>query len=124
MLKTVTFHEKRKIDHELRKCIRASHPLTRIEATLAVNGLNPDPSLVSGNAQYYRVINHLSIIPDYVYDEGDREYRTLSPLNARSNIIYSDYIPVNTPLLVALKAAFPEETVLSETDTVMQCVGI
>jgi hypothetical protein len=120
----VTFHEKRKIDHELRKCIRTSHPLTRTEATLAVNGLNPDPSLVSGNAQYYRVINHLSIIPDYVYHEGGREYRPLSLVNAKSTIVYSDYIQVNTPLLVALKAAFPEGTLLSESNTVMQCVGI
>ena len=47
LLKTVTFHEKRKIDHELRKSISTSHPLTRIEATLTVNGLNPDLSLVS-----------------------------------------------------------------------------
>ena len=28
------------------------------------------------------------------------------------------------PILVALKAAFPEGTVLSGSDTVMQCVGI
>ena len=124
LLRTMTFAEKKKIDHELRKCIRASHPLTRIEATLTVNGLNPDPSLVPGNAQYYRVINHLSVIQDYVYDVEGREYRTLSSLNAKSTIVYSDYIPVNTPLLVALKAAFLEGTVLSETDTVMQCVGI
>ena len=124
LLKTMTFHEKKKIDHELRKCIRTGHPLTRAEATISVNGLNPNPALVPGNAQYYRVINHLSIISDYAFSEEGREYRPVSPLNAKHIIVYSDYTPVNTPLLVALKAAFPEGIVLSESDTVMQCVGI
>ena len=108
----------------MRRCIRTGHSLTRTEATLAVNGLNPDPSLVRGNAQYYRVVYHLSIIPDYVYNEDIRQYRPLSTLNAKSTIVYSDYIPVNTPLLDALKDAFLEWIVLSESDTVMQCVGI
>ena len=30
--------------------------------------------------------------------------------------------PVNTPLSVALKAAFREGTVVNETDTVLQCI--
>ena len=39
-------------------------------------------------------------------------------------ITYSDYIPVNTPLSAAIKTSFPEGNLLTESDTVLQCVGI
>jgi hypothetical protein len=39
-------------------------------------------------------------------------------------ITYSDYIPVNTLLSAAIKTTFPEGTLLPESDTVMQSVGI
>jgi hypothetical protein len=41
MLKSLNLHEKRKIDFELKKCIKTSHPESRSEATIMVNGLNP-----------------------------------------------------------------------------------
>jgi hypothetical protein len=124
MLKSLNLHEKRKIDFELKKCITKSHPNSRAEATITVNGLNPGPLLVPGNAQYYRVINHLSIISDYVYVEEDREYRPQSTLGQTAAYAYSEYMVVNTPLSVALKAAFKDGTVLGDSDTVLQCVGI
>jgi hypothetical protein len=124
ILKSLDLHKKRKIDFELKSSIKKSHSDSRAEATITANGLNPSPHLVPGNAQYYRVINHLSIISDYVYMAGNKEYRPLSPLNRTAAYVYSDYTPVNTPLSVALKAAFPVGTVLSENDTVLQCVGI
>lgn len=124
LLKTMTFHEKKKIDHELRKYIRTSHPESRAEATITVKGLNPNPLLVPGNAQYYRVINHLSIISDYVYNKECKKYEPLSPINSVSTMVYSDYTPVNTPLTAGVKAAFRDGTLLTESDTVIQCVGI
>jgi hypothetical protein len=124
MLKSLDLHEKRKIDFELKSCIRKSHSDSRTEATITVNGLNPSPHLVHGNAQYYRVINHLSIVSDYVYVAEDKKYRPLSTLDATAAYVYSDYIPVNTPLSVELKAAFKNGTVLTDSDTVLQCVGI
>ena len=124
MLKTMTFHVKGKIDHDLKKSIRTSHPESRAEATILVKGLNPSPSLVPGNAQYYRIINHLSIISDYVYIEDGKIYKPISSLNSMRAITYSDYIPVNTPLSAAIKTSFPEGTHLAESDTVLQCVGI
>jgi hypothetical protein len=124
MLKSVTFHEKKKIDFELKKHIRASHSESRAEAIITVNSLNPNPSFVPGSAQYYRLINHLSIISDYIYIEDGKKYEPISPLNTKNAITYSDYIPVNTPLSAAIKTAFPEGTLLTESDTVMQCVGI
>ena len=124
LLKMLTLHENRKIDHQLRRYITTSHPETRAEATIKVNGLNPNPTLIPANAQYYRVVNHLSIISDYAYSENLREYDALSPLASTSVFAYSDYTPVNTPLTVSLKAAFAEGTVLTEADTVLQCVGI
>jgi hypothetical protein len=124
MLKLVNLHEKRKIDFLLKKCIKTSHPESRSEATITVNGFNPAPSLVPGSPQFYRVINHLSIVSDYVYNENDRSYKSLSALNGMAAYVYSDYTAVNTPLSVELKAAFMDGTVLSENDTVLQCVGI
>jgi hypothetical protein len=124
ILKTLNLHEKRKIDYELKRCIKCSHPESRTEVTITVNGFNPDPEFVPGNPQYYRLINHLNIISDYVYSENMRSYEPLSPVNGQRAHVYSEYIPINTPLTVALKASFPYGTVLTESDTVLQCVGI
>ena len=124
LLKTMTLHEKRKIDHQLRRYITTSHPESRAEATIRVNGLTPNPLLVPVEAQYYRVVNHLSIISDYVYNENDKLYEALNPLDTMNVFAYSEYTPVNTPLTVSLKAAFPEGTVLTDSATVLQCVGI
>ena len=96
----------------------------RNEATITVNGLNPGPLLVPGNAQYYRLVNHLSIVSDFVYVAEDKKYRPLSTLDRMAAYVYSDYTAVNTPLSVALKASFPDGTVLSDSDTVLQCIGI
>ena len=89
-----------------------------------VNGLIPSPALVPGNAQYYRIFNHLDIISDYAYNKSNLRYEPLNPIDGMSVFVYSDYTPVNTPFTAALNAVFPEGTVLSETDTVLQCIGI
>jgi hypothetical protein len=124
ILKSLNLHEKRKIDYELKRCIKSSHPESRAEATITVNGFNPGPDIVPGNPQYYRMVNHLSIISDYAYSENMRSYEPLNPVNGKSTYVYSDYTPINTPLSTALKATFPEGTEMTEKDTVMQCVGI
>ena len=124
MLKSLNLHEKRKIDYEVKRCVRASHPDLGNEAILTVKGLNPGPHLVPGNAQYYRVVNHISIVSDYVYVAEDKKYRPLSKLNKTAAYVYSDYIPVNTPLSGEFKATFKIGTVMSESDTVLQCVGL
>jgi hypothetical protein len=124
MLKSLHFHEKRKIDFELKRSISTNHPDLRNEATITVNGFNPGPQLVPGNAQYYRLVNHLSIVSDFVYVAEDKKYNPLSTLDRTAVYVYSDYTAVNTPLSMALKASFPVGTVLSGNDTVLQCVGI
>ena len=124
LLKTVTFHEKKKIDFDLRKCIRTSHPESRAEATMTVTGLNPNPQTFPGNADAYRMFNLISIISDYGYNGEGKKYEPLSSLNSMNVLVYSDYTPVNTPLTAEVKASFPEGTLLTESDTVLQCVGI
>ena len=124
MLKSLNLHEKRKLDFQLKKCIGTSHPESRAEATITINSLNPSPSFVSGTPQYYRVLIHLSIISDYAWSEVLRSYEPLNKINEMSAYAYSDYIPINTPLTATLTATFPEGTMLSGTDTVLQCVGI
>ena len=54
----------------------------------------------------------------------EKEYRPLSTLDRTAAYVYSDYTPVNTPLSVALKASFPDGTVLTGSASVLQCVGI
>ena len=124
ILRTLTLHEKRKIDHQQRRSITTGHPASRGEATLTLNGLNPDTLHVPVNAQYYRVINNLSVISDYVYVENSRRYKPCNAIDAMYAIAYSDYTALNTPLTATVKAAFPTGTLLSETVTVLQCVGI
>jgi hypothetical protein len=124
MLKSLNLHEKRKIDFELKSSVKTSHPDSRNEATIMVNGLNPGPHLVPGHAQFYRVVNHLSIISDFVYVADDKKYTPLSTLNATAAYVYSDYTAVNTPLSIALKASFPVGTLPGDSDTVLQCIGI
>ncbi|MDP4291463.1 MAG: hypothetical protein Q8908_10320 [Bacteroidota bacterium] len=123
-LKSLTLHEKRKIDFQLKRSLTNSYPESRTEATITVNGLNPDPTLIPVSARYYRVINHLSIIPDFVYDEKDQEYKPLGTTDASWVIAYSEFTRINTPLTATLKAAFSTKIVPTDTDTVLQCAGI
>jgi hypothetical protein len=124
ILKTLTLHENRKIDHQLKRSITRSHSESRTEATITLNGLNPDSQFIPTRAQYFRVHNHLSVISDFEYSEELRKYNPLSKNDSMSAYAYSDYIPVNTPLTGSVRAAFPEGTTLAETDIVLQCVGI
>jgi hypothetical protein len=124
ILKSLNLHEKRKIDFQLKRSIRNSHPESRTEATITITGLNPDPSFVPKSAEYYRVVNHLCVFSDYIYNESNRGYEKLSPTRVAETFTYSDYTRINTPLTAALRTAFPEGTVLNENDTVLQCIGI
>jgi len=124
ILKSMNLHEKRKMDNQLKRFVTTSHPESRAEATITVNGLNPDPSFFPSSAQFYRVINHLSIISDFAYSESNLKYEALNPLDTMNTIAYSDYTPVNTTLTVSVKAAFSDGIVLGENVSVLQCVGI
>jgi hypothetical protein len=124
ILKSLNLHEKRKIDLELRRCVKTMHSDLRNEATITVNGFNPGPQLVPGSAQYYRLVNHLSIVSDHAYSERNRKYEALSTLNTSNVVVYSDYMAVNSSLSAELKASFKDGTVLTDSDTVIQCVGI
>jgi len=124
ILKSLTLHEKRKIDFLLKRSIRNSHSDSRTEATITITGLNPDPEFVPRSAQYYRVVNHLCVFSDYWYNESNLRYEKISPTNLSEAFTYSDYTMLNTPLNTALRTAFPEGTVLTENDTVLQCIGI
>jgi hypothetical protein len=124
ILKTLTLHESRKIDHPLKRSITRSQSGSRTEATIMINGLNPEPQLFPLTARYYRVVNHLNVISDFEYSEELKKYAPLSLNDEMSAFAYSDYIPVNTSFSGSLRAVFPAGTILTDTDTVMQCIGI
>ena len=50
-------------------------------------------------------------------------YQT-NTIDTMSAIAYSDYTALNTPLTATVKAASPMGSILSETVTLMQCLGI
>ena len=102
----------------------STHLVSRAEATLTVTALEIKPVYVPKGATHFRIQNHLSIISDYNYSEGNRRYEPLSLLNAKSAFAYSQYTPVGTSLTEVVKAAYPIATVLDEDCTVIQCVGI
>lgn len=124
ILNNLTLHEKRKVDFQLKKSIRSSHTESRTAATINVSRLNPDPKYVPSSTEYFRVFMHLCVVSDYVCAENGKDYKPINVLNTKSVLAYSDYIPINTPMNTTVNAAFEEDTVLTETTTVLQCVGI
>jgi hypothetical protein len=124
MLTTLVFNKLHKISSLLANQFVYLHPLTRATATLSLTDFTIKPVLVPAGATHFRVQNHISIISDYAYGDTNRRYETISPLNTISAFVYSEYTPVGTALTDELVAAFPVGTLPSESDTVIQCVGV
>ena len=121
---TIVFNVLQNIADVIQNYFVCTHPITRIEATLTVTALVIKPVNVPKGATHFRVQNHLSIISDYNYSEGNRRYEPVSLMNGQSAFKYSEYTPVGTPLTEVVKATFPVGTDLAEDCSVIQCVGI
>jgi hypothetical protein len=103
---------------------RCSQGLSRNEATVSVNNLRILPKFIPGDATHYRVLNHLSIISDHVYDEGSRVYQAVSELNEWSAFVWTPYTSIFDFLTTDLVAAFPADMVITDDCTVIQCVSL
>ena len=123
-LMTIVFNVLQKMAEMVQIFLVSTHPVSRTEATLTVTALVLKPVFVPKGATHFRIQNHLSIISDYSYDEGNRRYEPLSLLNAKSAFAYSKYTPVDAPLTEVVKAAYPIDTLLDEDCSVIQSVGI
>ena len=75
---TIVFNVLQQVAEMLQNYFVCTHPITRIEATMTLTGLVIKPILVPKGATHFRVQNHLSIISDYIYSEGNRRYEPVS----------------------------------------------
>ena len=123
-LKVVVFDVLQDMAGNIKDFLVSTHPVSRAEATLTVTTLTIKPVFVPKGATHFRIQNHLSIISDYSYSEGNRRYEPLSLLNSKSAFAYSEYTPVKTSLTEVVKAAYPIATVLDKDFTVIQSIGI
>jgi hypothetical protein len=100
------------------------HSVDRTEATLVANDFNIKPYLIPRGVTHFRILHHLSIVSDFAFSEYHQCYEPLSKLSGMNAIAYSEYTPVCLAITEEIKVSFPAGTVLSEDDSVIQCVGI
>lgn len=100
------------------------HSDDRTEATLVANDFKIKPCLIPCGVTHFRILHHLSIISDFAFSENHQCYEPLSKLSGMNAIAYSEYTPVGLAITEEIKVSFPAGTVLSEDDSVIQCMGI
>jgi len=100
------------------------HSEDRTEATLIAKEFLLRQCYVPASTTHFRIIHQLSIISDFAFSEYHQCYEPLSKLSGMSVIAYSDYTPVKSVMNEEIKVSFPEGTILSEDDSVIQCVGV
>jgi hypothetical protein len=100
------------------------HSEDRTEATLTAKDFYLKQCYVPTGTTHFRILHHLSIISDFAFSEYHQCYEPLNKLSGMSAIAYSGYTPVGSVLNEEIKVPFPIGTVLSEDDSVIQCVGV
>jgi hypothetical protein len=100
-----------------------SHSDSRLEATLEIKDFQNHWPSKPNCASHYRFYHHLSVISDCVFSEKEQKYVSLSGSSGLNVKVYSEYVPVGTKFNDSMVVSFPEGTVLTYADTVIQCVG-
>ena len=108
----------------LRYQFLVSHSLSRVCAKLDVKELIIKPMLIPRGATHYRILHHLSIVSDYKYSELNQRFEPLSINNALNAFAFSEYIAVGTNPTDDIEVSLPIKSDLSESDSVIQCIGI
>lgn len=124
ILMKIVFNELQNVAEMIQDEFTFSHIALRTEATLKVTDFKLKPILVPEGAGYFRLQNHLSVISDYSYSETTRCYEPVDAFNGKSTFIYSEYTPIDTPLTVELKAAFPEGSLVGNEVSILECAGL
>lgn len=100
----------------------------RNSSTLTVPAFSPAKSVIApAGATHFRLINAVSIISDFAYNENTKVYEPIEPgLNETSKVEYSAYLDLTTEITVptVLTSAFAETLELTDNITVLNCVGI
>jgi hypothetical protein len=124
LLTTLEFDKRKSLISFLANQFYLSHSTSRSSANVKVQGLSIKPRFVPDSATHFRILNHLSIVSDFVFSKVSQRYKPLSHLNGISVMGYSDYIPCHTVEDIEIEVPFPPEVCPWENDTVIQCYGI
>lgn len=116
-------HKYRAIDSAVYS-LRSTHSDSRVETTLAVNGLNMKIMKSPSGATHYRILSHVSIVSDYCYSEMNKRYDPTNSLDGLSAFAYSELARLGDDFSAQIKVSFPAGTVLAEDCSVMHCVAI
>ncbi len=100
----------------------------RNSATLTVAAFNPVKSVIApAGATHFRLINAVSVISDFAYNETTGIYEPIQPdLNEMSNVAYSGYLDLRTEIAVptVLTSALLGAPEITDDVTVLNSVGI
>jgi hypothetical protein len=124
LLCSIEFDKEKRLSSMLRNQLYLSHYDSRSSATVKAQGLSIKPVFYPRYATHFRILNHLSIVSDFVFSKADQRYKPLSHLNGISVMGYSDYIDSYTQKDIEIEVSFPPEVCPWENDTVIQCYGI
>jgi hypothetical protein len=123
-LANVVFHIRERNVEMFANQFECRHSDLRDKASLAMSGLRVSYALIPKGATHYRILNHLSIISDYVYSEINQRFEPLSQMNTMNAMAYSKYIPVGVPLTDEIVVSLAVNDDLPDNVSVIQCVGI
>lgn len=101
---------------------------TRKSSTLTVAAFSPSKSVIApAGATHFRLINAVSVISDFAYNENTKIYEPVDPaLNETSNVEYSDYLDLKTDIAAdtVLTSTLPGDAEINDNVTVLNSIGI
>lgn len=124
LLENIRFNIRENNIEILRYQFLVSHSLSRVCAKLDVKELFINPMLITPSATHYRILHHLSIISDYKYSEVNHRFEPLSINNTLNAYAFSDYFPIGTNPTDDIMVTLPVKGDLSDSDSVIECIGI
>ena len=105
-----------------------SHTPARESGTLTVPPFNPASMInAPAGATHFRLIHALACVSDFAFNETSGVYEPIDPDNNQlSDIQYSGYIELSTPVLTptVVSASLPGSPLLTADVSVLQCIGI
>ena len=100
----------------------------RDSATLTVPAFNPLTFVnAPAGATHFRLISAISVISDFEYNDTSGIYEPIDPsLNELSNVSYSSYIDLGTPIIssTTITATLPGSPTMTADVSVLNCIGI
>lgn len=104
-----------------------SHVAARNEATLTVPAFNPLSSIVApAGSTHFRLVTALGVVSDFEYNDNTGTYEPIDADNNEKSIVaYSAYLPLDAAAAAqSIVATLTGAPVLTNDDSVIQCVGI